>query len=200
MLVIIHLVAIRAGAATPGTADIRRVSVHQLGAREGIGAEEGQRITHEQPVARGSYHQVRAGVIAMVVYATDVCTLAMHPERTSCVIAMVGCVAGHACMAMRPEPLCGVLGAGVSAAGVIVRTWCAVGVRTLAILQACTHHLHGLVVEVETDIHVCRALVEQESAMAKEGLNVRRVRRHQVDELLVDASASLATTVAACGT
>ena len=38
MLGIIHLVAVQRGPGTPGTADIRRVSVQQLIAREGIGA------------------------------------------------------------------------------------------------------------------------------------------------------------------
>ena len=52
MLVIVHLIAVHASPGTPGTPDIRRISVHQLITTEGIGAQEGQRISYEQPVAR----------------------------------------------------------------------------------------------------------------------------------------------------
>ena len=48
MLGIVHLAARGASPGTPGTADIGRVAVHQFCAREGIGAEEGQRISSEQ--------------------------------------------------------------------------------------------------------------------------------------------------------
>jgi uncharacterized membrane protein YciS (DUF1049 family) len=58
MLGIIHLVAIRTGTGPPGTADIRRVTVHQLITTEGIGAEEGERITHQHPVAQSAYQEV----------------------------------------------------------------------------------------------------------------------------------------------
>jgi hypothetical protein len=110
MLVVVHLVTIGASPGPPGTTDIRRVAVHQLITTEGIGAEEGQRISYEQLVACGPY--------------------------------LDGC------------------------RGVIVTTVCAAGVLTLAMLHAGAYYLHGTRVEVETDIELRRALVEQDSAMA----------------------------------
>src|SRR5262245_21151778 len=54
-------------------------------------------------------------------------------------------------------------------------------------------------VDVETDTTLRRALVEQHGAMPKVGLDVHPMRGHQVDDLLVDASASLATRIAVSG-
>jgi hypothetical protein len=50
MLALIHLIAVQLRSGTTGRADIGRVTVHQLGAREGIGAEEVDTIAYEQVI------------------------------------------------------------------------------------------------------------------------------------------------------
>jgi len=80
VLVIIHLIAVDAGRAAAATADIRPVTVHQLRAREAVGAEEVDAITDEQLIAHLPYGEVGAGVIVSNVCAADAFILAMRPE------------------------------------------------------------------------------------------------------------------------
>jgi hypothetical protein len=81
MLAISQLMPVQPGAGTAGTADIRRVAVHQLGARERVGAEEVDPIAYEQVIARMPDGEIGAGVIVSTAYAAGSITLAMLQAR-----------------------------------------------------------------------------------------------------------------------